>query len=106
MPTPFPELDPETGQLTTVDYYSVGEVAELFHQSHSTVRRRIKSGEWPYFEPVHGTYYLSPVHVAEVVRKLTHDAAEPCPEVDDDAAGDGPPRLGIPLSDTDLEGVR
>jgi len=103
MPTPFPELDPDSGTLVQVDYYAVGEVADMFHMSHSTVRRRIRAGEWPSFEPVNGTYYLSAHHVAEVVQLLTHAARPPVLAGDDD---DPPPRLGIPLADTDLEGVR
>jgi hypothetical protein len=103
LPTPFPELDPATGALVMRDYYAVGEVAEMFHVSHSTVRRRIRAGEWPYFEPVTGVYFLTAEHVDAVRRRLTHEAAPTTPEVGED---DRPPRLGIPLSDTDLEGVR
>lgn len=98
MPVSFPVLNPSTGQLDSQDFFTVGEVAELLHMSHSTVRRRIKSGRWPYFAPVPGAFYLSAQDVGYVVELLHH---HPDPGPCD--GHDTPPRLGIPLSDSDLE---
>lgn len=103
MPTPFPTLDPESGTLVPVDYYSVGEVAEMFHMSQATVRRRIKAGEFTVFQPVPGAYYMTAEHVAEVVAARTGKVAPPPPDVPE---GGPPPRLGIPVHDADLEGIR
>lgn len=99
MPVPFPTLDPETGELVPTDYYTVGEVAELFHVSHSTVRRMILDGKWPHLTIAH-SHYMSAAHVAEVVAMNTHEPGPAVPELD------RPPKLGIPLSDRDLEGIR
>ena len=102
MPVTFPTLDPDSGELIQVDYFTIGEVADMFHVSHSTVRRRIKSGEWSFFSPIPGAYFMSPAHVAEVVRRNTHPAEDPPPAID----GTPPPaRLGTPMEDKDLEGL-
>lgn len=103
MPVAYPSKDPETGELTEVDYFTVGEVAEMFHVSQATVRRRIKAGEWVVFEPVAGAYYMSPDHVAAVVESMTHTVGPPPPDVPE---GGKPPRLGVPVDPTDLEGIR
>lgn len=98
MPVSFPTRDPETGALVPTDYYPLGEVAELMHVSVTTVRRRIKEGEWSYFSPVPGSYYMSAAHVAEVIERNTHPARRPdTPE---------PPRLGLPVAPHDLEPIR
>lgn len=102
MPVPFPTLDPDTGTLVPTDYYTVGEVADLLHVSHSTVRRRIKAGDWSFFSPMTGAYFFSPAHVAEVMERQTHHA----PELSECDATPPPPKLGTPLTDTDLEGIR
>lgn len=100
MPETFPTVDPDTGELVPVSYYSIEDISELLHMSESTIRRRIKSGEWDwYFEPLPGVYYMSPPMLAYVVESMTH--APPPPELD----GPPPRRLGTPLSDTDLEGM-
>lgn len=98
MPVPFPTLNPSTGELETVDYFTVEEVAELLHISHTTVRRRLLSGEWPHMKIAHG-YFLSAEMVARVVKLSTHE-----PTVDVERS-DKPPRLGTPLGDRDLEGM-
>lgn len=99
MPVPFPTLNPDTGRLESMDYYTVGEVAELLHVSHSTVRRFILAGEWPHLTIAHA-HYMSAAHVAEVVAMNTHEAGPAIPEPE------GPPKLGTPLADRDLEGIR
>src|SRR5262245_2019923 len=99
VPVQFPTLDPATGELVPTDYYTVGEVAALLHVSHSTVRRRILAGEWPHLTIAQG-HFLSAEHIAAVVAMHTH---EPGPAV---PPGNGVPKLGTPLSDTDLEGIR
>jgi excisionase family DNA binding protein len=99
MPVSFPTLDPDSGELVPVDYFTVGEVAALLHVSHSTVRRRVLANEWPHLT-IAGGHYLNAVQVAAVVRMHT---VEPTPAVPEDTR---PPRLGTPLTDTDLEGVR
>jgi len=98
MPVPFPTLDPETGELTQVDYFTLGEVAALLHVSHTTVRRRILADEWPHLT-IAQTHYMSAAHIAQVVDMHT---VEPAPAVPEDPR---PPRLGTPLTDTDLEGL-
>lgn len=99
MPVPFPTLDPETGELVTMPYWTVGEVAALLHVSHSTVRRRILADEWPHLT-IAQAHYMNARHVAAVVAMHT---VEPRPAVPE---AEGPPKLGTPLSDTDLEGIR
>lgn len=99
MPVDFPTLDPETGDLVPTPYYTVGEVAELLHVSHWTVRERIRRGEWPHLAIASG-HYLSAAMVAEVVESCTVPAR---PQVDDTPP---PPRLGTPMTDQDLEGIR
>jgi AraC-like DNA-binding protein len=100
MPVPFPTLNPETGELVPTDYYTVGEVAALLHVSHTTVRRRILANEWPHLT-IAQAHYMSAEHVARVVAMHTV-APEPAVGPDDPP----PPKLGTPLSDRDLEGIR
>lgn len=99
MPVPFPTLDPETGELVATDYYTVGEVAALLHVSHATVRARIRSGEWRALRIATG-FYMTAEHIGLVIDSCTH-GGPPEPEPDP-----GPPRLGIPVRDADLEGMR
>jgi excisionase family DNA binding protein len=98
MPVQFPTLNAETGELVPTDYYTVGEVAELLHVSHSTVRRRILAGRWPHITIAQGHYMAAP-DVAWVVEESRVDPtpANPC--------NGSRPELGIPLTDTDLEGM-
>jgi excisionase family DNA binding protein len=99
MPVDFPTLDPESGDLVPTPYYTVGEVAELLHVSHWTVRDRLRRGEWPHLT-IAGSHYLSGAMVADVVALCTVD---PRPQVEDCPA---PPKLGTPVQDHDLEGFR
>lgn len=100
MPVQFPTLNPETGELVPTDYYTVGEVAEMLHVSHSTVRRRILAGEWPHLTIAQG-HYMSAPDVGWVVERNTVN-----PEPPPAPCNGSRPELGIPLSDTDLEGIR
>lgn len=100
MPVPFPTLNPDTGELETLDYYTVDEVAALLHVHANTVRRRINGGEWPHLTIAQG-HFLNAEQIAEVIALSTH---KPAPDI---PCRDGePPRLGVPLSDKDLEGLR
>jgi len=99
MPVSFPTLNPDTGELVPTDYYTVGEVAAMLHVSHSTVRRRILDREWPHLT-IAQAHYMSAEHVARVVAMHT---VEPEPEL---PPNDGRPKLGTPLTDKDLEGIR
>lgn len=95
MPVVFPTLDPATGELVDRTYYTVEEAADRLHVSHSTVRRRILAGEWPHLTIAHA-HYMSGEDLARVV--AMHIVEPPAPE--------DPPKLGTPLTDTDLEGFR
>jgi hypothetical protein len=93
-----------TGELVPTDYYNVGEVAEMLHVSHSTVRRRILEGDWPHLTIAQG-HYLNAEMVADVVAMHTSR-----PNAVDKVAADPPPalspRLGTPVDPEDLEGFR
>jgi hypothetical protein len=99
MPVSFPTMNPDTGELVPTDYYTVGEVAAMLHVSHSTVRRMILIGEWDHMTLAH-VHYMSAAHIAAVVDRATVEARPAIPETTE------PPKLGVPLSDTDLEGIR
>jgi AraC-like DNA-binding protein len=99
MPVLFPTLDPETGELADMTYYTLGEVAERLHVSHTTVRRRILAGDWPHLS-IAQQHYMSAEHVARVMAMSTVEPARAIPECE------GPAKLGTPLADRDLEGIR
>lgn len=102
MPTPYP-THAENGTLVDLDYWNVGELAAMFHMSQATVRRRIRSGEWVVFEPLPGVYLMSAEQIADAVAGMTHKVVPPPPDLPE---GGPPVRLGIPLTDTELEGIR
>jgi hypothetical protein len=95
MPTVFPTLDPETGELVDVTYWFAAEVAPRLHVSVRTLERRCQEGKWPHLKVV-GTYYFSAAHVARIVDLLT---------VDPDRPGPPPRRLGVVVDDDDQEGL-
>ena len=101
MPTPYPVLDPDSGTLVEVDHYSVGEFADMFHMSATTVRRRIRAGEWVVFEPLPGVYMFTAEQVAAARAAMTHRVEPPRPDLPE-----APRRLGVPVDDSDMEGIR
>jgi hypothetical protein len=101
MPIPFPSRDPEGGPTVQEDYWTVDELADMFHMSAATVRRRIRSGEWEVFEPVARTYYMNAAQVAAAMAAMTHRVEPDPPDLPE-----APTRLGVPVADTDLEGIR
>jgi hypothetical protein len=99
MPTPFPTLDPDTHALRMVDYFDTAEIVDMLPVSVTTVRRMVKAGRWPATHMA-GRIYMSPEHLARVVELCTTD-----PDAIPDQS-EQPTRLGTPVSDADLEGVR
>lgn len=102
MPETFPTLDPATGELVEIEYFSVDEVAAMLHLSSATVRRKIvdKQDPWPHITIIRG-HWMSAADIGWVVAQSTVDPP-PFPGI----PTGGPPRLGIPLTDADLEGIR
>ena len=102
MPEQFPTLDPTTGELVEVTYYDIAEVAAMLHVSESTVRRNLfaKSDPWPHLTIGRG-HWMSASDIGWVVAQSTVDPP-PFPGVPEA----GPARLGTPLTDRDLEGIR
>jgi len=100
MPETFPTLDPATGELIPVLYYAIEEAAEMLHVSASSVRRRILAGEWPHLT-IARSHWMSAENIGWVVAQSTVDPP-PFPGI----PTGGPPKLGTPLSDKDLEGIR
>lgn len=100
MPEQFPTLDPATGELVDTTYYGIEEVAAMLHASPSVVRRRILAGEWPHLT-IARKHWMSAEDVAWVVADATVEPP-PFPGVPEG----GPPKLGTPLTDKDLEGIR
>lgn len=99
-PTVYPTEDPETGALVDVDYWQLGQVADMFHMSLATARRRVKSGEWVVFQPLPGVFLMNAHQIAEAHAAMTGRVV---PHTD---LPDAPTRLGVPVDDTDLEGIR
>lgn len=100
MPESFPTLDPATGELVPVTYFDIDEAAEMLHVSPSTVRRKILSGEWPHLT-IARNHWMSVENIGWVVAESTVDPP-PFPGI----PTGGPPKLGTPLTDRDLEGIR
>lgn len=100
MPENFPRRDPDTGDLVDVPHFDVAELATRLHVSMSHVRRMCATPypAWPH-RRIASHLWFDPEHVERIMELST---------VDPDAIpdGSGPARLGTPLSDDDLEGVR
>lgn len=95
MPTVFPTLDPETGDLVDTTYWFAAEVAPRLHVSVRTLERRCQEGVWPHLKVV-GTYYFSAEDIARIVELQ---------RVDPDTPTRPPRRLGVVLDDDDVEGL-
>lgn len=103
MPTPYPEYDETTNTLVMVDYWSVGEVAAMFHMSGATVRRRVRAEGWDVFHPLPGVIMFSAKQVAEAKATMTGPITNGHhPDIPEGKA----PRLGVPVDPTDLETFR
>jgi hypothetical protein len=102
MPHPFPVQDPDTGALVMVDHFTLAEVAVMFGISLSTARRRVREGEWTVWEPIQGAYFMTAEHIAEAKERRTRHAVPATPTVPEAR----PPRLGVPVDPSDLEGIR
>lgn len=102
MPTPYPEYDEATNTLVQVDYWTVGEVAAMFHMAEATVRRRVRAEGWDVFHPLPGLIMFSAKQIAEakatMTGPLTNGHHRDIPE--------GGTRLGVPVDPTDLETFR
>lgn len=102
MPVTIPTLDPSTGELVDREYWDMAEVAAMLHVSTTTVRRFVLAGDWPSLK-LGRAHWLSAEHIGWIVDQGTTDPP-PFPGIPD--AADRPPVLGIPLADSDLEGIR
>lgn len=98
MPTVFPTLDEETGELVDVTYWFSAEVAPRLHVSVRTLERRCQEGKWPHLKVV-GTYYFSAEDIARIVELQRVDPAR------DHRHSHHRPRLGVVLDDDDVEGL-
>lgn len=96
MPQTFPTYDPATDELVPREYWSITEVADMFHVNHSTVRRWLRDGSMPSLM-IASTYYMSAAMIGEWMDSRTTDTRPP-----DETP---PPRLGTPVSDAELEPV-
>lgn len=96
MPTVFPTLDDESGELVDVTYWFSAEVAPRLHVSVRTLERRCQEGKWPHLKVV-GTYYFSAEDIARIVELQRVDPArDHMPR---------PRRLGVVLPDDDVDGL-
>jgi excisionase family DNA binding protein len=75
MPEQFPVVT-DSGEVSQVPYYTIDEVAEMFHTSRETIYKRMRDGEWPYIRVIQRVYF-SPAHIQEIIRKSTHDDGSP-----------------------------
>jgi hypothetical protein len=98
MPVSFPIRDTETGALVDVEFFTLPEVADRLHMSLTTVKEYLRADKWPYLR-VGRSRFMSAEDIARAVESGRHDP-DRIPEAT------GRPALGIPISDTDLEGLR
>jgi hypothetical protein len=92
MPHTFPTLDPDTGALVDVEYFSIREVAERLHMSRARAYDAFKADAWPHLL-VAGKAYLSSADLVTVVGGMRrNDGPAGIPE-------DSPTDLGTPLPD-------
>lgn len=103
MPTPYTEFDPETGTLVEVPYYTLGEVAAMWHMSEATVRRRVKREGWDVFHPLPGLYLMNARQIGAAKATMTGPVSN---GHHPDVPEGGPARLGVPVNPADLEGFR
>lgn len=111
MPIEIPSRTPaeDPADVATVQYWSAAEVADLFHVSANTVRRRCQTHEWPHLRlPTSSgrgrwSYWLSAEDIAAVVELLHVDPLpgvllpeEPPPPA---------PRLGLVMDEADAEEI-
>lgn len=71
-PIVFPHIDPTTGELVDVEYFSVWEVADRLHVSARTVQRRVHASKWPHLR-VQGRIYMNGAQIARAVELMTVD---------------------------------
>lgn len=103
MPTHFPTMDNDTGELVDVTYYYASEAATRLHVTVRTLQRRCQQGRWPHLK-VSGTYYFSAAHIAAIVRIQTLDVHQ----VNGHTTGaqpPSPPRLGVVMDNDELDGL-
>ena len=98
MPTSFPTLDPDSGELVDTTYWFAAEVAPRLHVSVRTLERRCQQKKWPCLK-VAGTYYFSAADIAAIV-----DLQRVVPDPPDQAQPP-PRRLGVVMDDDDLDGL-
>lgn len=75
MPEQFPVLT-DSGEIDTRPFYTVDEVADLFHTTKNTVYARMRSGEWPYIRIVR-TVYFGPAEIQTIIERSTHADGTP-----------------------------
>jgi hypothetical protein len=99
MPINLPHRDPDTGDLVNVRHYDTAEVSAMFHVSEAWVRRQCGGPDpaWPHLRMANRIWF-SDDDVDRILELATHDP--------DAIPREYVPRLGTPLTDTDLEGVR
>jgi len=71
MPIEFPSIN-DDGKPIDVTYYTTEEASRKLHVTEKTLRERLRRGEWPHLH-IAGRYYLSDVHLARIVERLTVD---------------------------------
>lgn len=100
MPDLFTRRDPATGEAVQIPYYTAAEVGPMVGASESHVRKMAREGRWPHENPTG----RRPIFTLDHVERI-HELSTVDPDAIPGANG-YVPRLGTPLSDTDLESLR
>lgn len=94
MPVIFTRFD-DDGQPIEDERFTADEAADMLNVSVSTLRRRIRAGEWPATRPTKTLIYLSKADVNEI-HELMHQDGVRRQLVD---PIDEPPQLGVVVTD-------
>lgn len=107
MPITLPTAMPD-GSTRDLDYYDLNELAGgILPLSRTTIRRRLSTRAWPGTQ-IGPRWYMTRDDVALAVAGCHHEADVHLPEPgdDDDPEGERQPRLGVVVTDENLDDVR
>lgn len=106
MPITLPTRQPD-GSTLDVDYLDVNELAPLLHMHPVTIRRKLADREWQ-GSRIGGRWYMTRDDIADAIALCHHERQPRLTDLvaDDDQEGDRARRLGVVVTDEQLDSVR